>query len=181
MFGRIYAYKGLQTLVRAEAALGARVPGLEIVIAGRGDDPLQLRPLMGDPGRYDIRHGFVEDMEVARLFLSADAVVLPYDEASQSGVLHLAAAFGKPVIVTDVGELRATVDAVGMGLVVPPRAPDALADAIAALADSPDRRAGMGRRALAWSEGPNDPSTIGEAAASLYHRIVEAGRRPAPK
>src|SRR5699024_5463865 len=93
---------------------------LRITIAGRGDDPWAFRSLMGKPDRYDIRHGFIEDPEVAQLFLDADVVVLPYTEASQSGVLNLAAAFGKPVIVTDVGELRASVEPNGLGMVVPP-------------------------------------------------------------
>ena len=174
LFGRIYAYKGLEQLVRAEALLGGRVPGLRVVIAGRGDDPHALRPLMGDPARYEIRHRFVEDEEVARLFAQADVVALPYTEASQSGVLAIAAAFGKPVVVTDVGELRATVEPHGTGLVVPPNDPAALAGAIARLAEEPRLRADLGARARAWAEGPSSPAAVGAAAAALYRDIGEA-------
>jgi hypothetical protein len=53
----------------------------------------------GDPGRYDIRSRFIEDHEVALLFLDADGVALRYVEASQSGVL--AAAFGCRVVSTE--------------------------------------------------------------------------------
>ncbi|WP_108663650.1 glycosyltransferase family 4 protein [Acuticoccus kandeliae] len=177
MFGRIFAYKGLDTLVRAEARMGARVPDLRIVIAGRGDDPRGLAAEMGDPARYDIRHGFVSDPDVAQLFLDADLVVLPYTEASQSGVLHLAATFGKPVIATDVGELRATVEPNGLGLVVRPADPGALADAIATLAGDPQRLAALGAAAKAWSEGPNAAATVGADAAELYRHIVERDRK----
>ena len=176
LFGRLYAYKGLATLVRAEAALGSRVPGLRVVIAGRGDDPHALRAEMGDPARYEVVHRFVEDEEVARLFTEADVVVLPYTEASQSGVLNIAAAFGKPVLVTDVGELRATVEPAGLGLVVPPNDPGALACAIARLAGDADLRARLGARARAWAEGPNSPAAVGAAAAALYRDIGEARR-----
>lgn len=179
LFGRIFAYKGLSTLIGAEKLLADRVPGLRIVIAGRGDDPNDLRPLMGRPDRYDIHRGFVEDLEVAQLFTDADAVVLPYDEASQSGVLHLAAAFGKPVIVTDTGELRATVEPNGLGLVVPPRAPDQLAEAMARLAADPALRQRLGENARAWSEGPNAATTIGGATADLYAKIAQP-RPPGP-
>lgn len=172
LFGRIYAYKGLATLIRAEAALRDALPGLRIVIAGRGDDPRALSDQMGVPSRYEIQHGFVDDLEVALLFTDADVVVLPYDEASQSGVLHLAAAFGKPVIVTDVGELGATVAPNGIGLVVPPRSPEALAKAILRLANAPAERAILGRNARRWSEGPNAATTIGAAAVALYQRII---------
>ncbi len=126
LFGRIFAYKGLEQLVRTEAVLGDRIPGLRITIAGRGDDPSSMRELMGDPARYDVRHRFIEDAEVAQLFLDADVVALPYTEASQSGVLNVAATFGKPIVATDVGELRRTVEGNGMGLVVPPGDPGPL-------------------------------------------------------
>jgi glycosyltransferase involved in cell wall biosynthesis len=172
LFGRIYAYKGLEHLVRAEAALGRRIPGLRIVIAGRGDDPWMHRHLMDDPDRYEVINRFIEDAEVAQLFLDADVVVLPYAEASQSGVLNLAAAFGKPVVVTDVGELRATVEPWQMGLVVPPNDAAALADAIARLAGDSDRRCDLGANALAWAEGPNAPEAVGARAVELYRRIA---------
>lgn len=172
LFGRIFAYKGLATLLRAEAVLAGRIPGLRIVIAGRGDDPWALRSEMGDPSRYAITNRFVEDRETAQLFLDADMVVLPYSEASQSGVLNLAAAFGKPVIVTDVGELRATVEPNRLGLVVPPDDPAALADAMARLAERPDLRAAFGASARAWADGPNAPEAVGGHAVDLYRRIT---------
>lgn len=172
LFGRIYAYKGLETLIRAEARLGNRVPDLRVVIAGRGDDPWEMSNLMGDPGRYRILNRFVEDREVAQLFLDADVVVLPYAEASQSGVLNLAAAFGKPLIVTDVGELRDTVEPNRLGLVVPAGDPGSLAAAIATLADHPAIRTGFGANARLWATGPNAPETVGARAAELYRAIT---------
>lgn len=179
LFGRLYAYKGLAEFLRAEALVGARIPDLRVVVAGRGDDPAALSGLMGDPGRYDIRHRFIEDAEVAQLFLDADVVALPYVEASQSGVLNVAAAFGKPVVVTDVGELRATVEPNGLGLVVPPRDPQALADALVRLAAEPRLRDELGARARAWADGPNAPETVGRAAAGLYARIAARRGRTA--
>jgi glycosyltransferase involved in cell wall biosynthesis len=173
MFGRIYAYKGLSTLVRAEALIGERPEGLRVVIAGRGDDPARCASMMGDPRRYDLRNRFVEDREVAALFTECDAVVLPYVEASQSGVLNVAASFGKPVIVTDVGELRATVEANGLGLVVPVEDPGALARAVVRLADDPGERAAFARNARAWAEGPNAPASVGAAAVALYRTIID--------
>lgn len=177
LFGRIFAYKGLQTLIRAEAHLQARLPGLRVVIAGRGDDPAALRKLMGDPGRYDIRHRFIEDAEVAQLFLDADMVALPYSEGSQSGVLHLAAAFGKPVVATDVGEIGATVAARSVGLVVPPGDPVRFARAICDLATTPRLAEACGGAALAWAATDCAPETVGAAAAAIYRNALEVARR----
>ncbi|MBP1806804.1 glycosyltransferase family 4 protein [Rubellimicrobium aerolatum] len=176
LFGRIFAYKGLDLLLRAEAALGDRLPGLRIVIAGRGDDPWELRGLMGDPGRYDIRSRFIEDREVAELFLGADAIALPYAEASQSGVLNVAAAFGLPAIATDVGELGATVEGQGMGLVVPPGDAAAMAATILRMAGDAGAREEMARRARAWAEGPNAPEAVGGRALALYRDLLRRRR-----
>lgn len=172
MFGRIFAYKGLETLIRAEAALGDRVEDLRVVIAGRGDDPWAMRDLMGRPDRYEVFNHFIADADVARLFIDCDVVVLPYVEASQSGVINVAAAFGKPMIVTDVGEIGVTVGGVGMGLVTPPADPARLADAIALLAARPDLRAELGAKALAWAEGPNAPAAVGASAMALYREVA---------
>jgi glycosyltransferase involved in cell wall biosynthesis len=88
----------------------------------------------------------------------------------------VAAAFGKPMIVTDVGEIGATVGGRGMGLVVPPADPARLADAIALLAARPDLRADFGARALAWAEGPNAPEAVGADAMALYRAVVAESR-----
>ncbi len=171
LFGRIYAYKGLDVLLQAEKLLGRQIPDLRIVIAGRGDDPWTLRHLMGRPERYDIRHRFIEDEEVAQLFLDSDLVVLPYREASQSGVLFVAAAFGKPVVVTDVGELRASVVPDRLGMVVPPGDPAQLAQAIAAMAACPERLSTCGNNARRWAETTVSPDVVGAGAVALYRRL----------
>ena len=170
LFGRIFAYKGLELLIRAEAALGDRIANLRVVVAGRGDNAWQFRHLMGNPAQYIVHNRFLGDCEVAQLFV--DAVVLPYCEASQSGVMNLAASFGKPVIVTDVGELGETVAPRRMGLVIPPSDAQALADAIHELASNSHLRSELGANALRWANGPNAPETVGASAAKLYDRIV---------
>ena len=178
LFGRMFAYKGVDDLLRAEALLGDRIPDLQLVLAGRGDDPNDLRDLMGDPGRYVIHHGFIPDEQASRLFHECDLVVLPYAEASQSGVLMVAATFGKPVVVTDVGELGSTVRAAGAGLVVPPRDPAALADAIALLHDDPALRQRLAQGAAAWADGPVRPDRVGAQMVQLYDRIRQRGHVP---
>lgn len=173
LFGRIFAYKGLDQLIQAEKLLGNSIPGLRIVVAGRGDDPMALSASMGDPARYDIRHRFIEDREVAQLFLDADLIVLPYREASQSGVIPVAATFGKPVVVTDVGELRDTVVPHGLGLVVPPGDPAELARAIARMAGDPELRRHCGENASLWAERVTGPGAVGAHAVSIYTHILQ--------
>lgn len=181
MFGRMFHYKGVIDLIRAEALLGDRVPDLTITLAGRGDDAWVMRALMGDPDRYDVRHRFIPDAEVAQLFLDADAVVLPYSEASQSGVLFVAATFGKPVIVTNVGDLGPTVHKSGIGLVVPPEDADALANAIEQLWRDPDLCRTLGDCAANWAANTVSGAAVGAESVGLYERILQKANTPVRK
>ena len=73
---------------------------------------------------------FINDNEVRYFFSSADLVVQPYRDATQSGVTQIAYHFEKPMVVTDVGGLREIVADGQCGYVVNPD-PQAIADAIA--------------------------------------------------
>jgi glycosyltransferase involved in cell wall biosynthesis len=133
-FGRIYEYKGLRYLIEAAPLISAAAPKVRIIIAGTGADMGQYRTLIRDPTNFDIRNRFIPDEEAAHLFTEADLLVLPYIEASQSGVLANAIGFGLPVVATEVGELSAVVRETGMGLTVPPADSSALARAISSIA-----------------------------------------------
>ena len=57
-------------------------------------------------------------------------VVLPYESATQSGIVQIAYGFGKPVVVTDVGGLPDVVSDDKTGYIVPPQDSGALAGAV---------------------------------------------------
>ena len=74
--------------------------------------------------------GYKSDEEIMAYFLECDFVVLPYKEASQSGVLITALSLGKPVITTNVGGLPEVVEMVNGGHVVEPNNPILLCKAL---------------------------------------------------
>jgi glycosyltransferase involved in cell wall biosynthesis len=80
--------------------------------------------------RFDL--GRVPDEIVPDYFGAADAIVLPYRRSflATSGILQWAAAAGKPVIATDVGEIGDLIKTYGLGLVIEPEDPRRLAEAI---------------------------------------------------
>ena len=96
---------------------------------------------------------FVGDAELPAYFARADLVVLPYREIDQSGVLFTALAFGKPLLLSDVGGFP-EVAATGAARTVPAgdaaalraRAAELLGDRARARRDGAARRA-RGRRA----------------------------------
>ena len=53
----------------------------------------------------DVVSDYVPNERVGKYFSAADAVVLPYLSATQSGITQIAYNFDKPVIATDVGGL----------------------------------------------------------------------------
>jgi glycosyltransferase involved in cell wall biosynthesis len=126
MFGAIRPYKGLDlaldALTRVDRGLDVR-----LVVAGRSwedgalEHEVQKRGL---EGRVEIRDRFVPDDEAALLFGTADASLLPYRSASQSGVAQLSFAYGCPVIATRVGGLPAAVDEGVNGILCEPDATD---------------------------------------------------------
>ena len=73
---------------------------------------------------------YVTDAEVAAFFGQADAVVLPYHRSSASGPLHIAMSAGLPVVVAAVGGLVEAVQGYPGAILVPPRDPVALRQAL---------------------------------------------------
>lgn len=120
-YGRIQEYKGLRYLLQAAPLVRAKIPNVRFVIAGAADDFSIYRPYIDDPSIIEVHNRFISEIETARLFTAADLLVLPYIEASQSGVLMIAVPFGLPCVATEVGEMPAVVRSLGIGLVVPPR------------------------------------------------------------
>ncbi len=132
-FGYIRRYKGLHVLLRAIAGL---LPGLDVhllVVGEFYDDERPYREEIGALGlerHVSLYSGYLPNSEVARFFSAADAVVLPYTSATQSGIAQIAYNFNVPVIASNVGGLAEVVIDGQTGFVVPPNEPEALAAAI---------------------------------------------------
>jgi glycosyltransferase involved in cell wall biosynthesis len=169
-FGRIWPYKGLDHLIRAQPLISERVPDARIVIAGHGEDFKRYRELMQDPSRFVVINEFVSIERRRKLFAEAAVVVLPYVEASQSGVVPIAYAYQKPVVVTAVGGLPEMVEDGRTGLVVPPQDPRALADAVLHLLENPELARQMGAAGLRKLEREWSPNAVAEQTMRVYQR-----------
>jgi glycosyltransferase involved in cell wall biosynthesis len=129
-FGRIEAYKGLGYALQAAELLASRGFRFRLVIAGTGSELERYRPKIGQMSWVElIDRRFLAD-ELPQIFRRASAVLLPYTDATQSGVAAMAFGFGRPVIATCVGGLPDVVTNEHNGLLVPPKDVGALADAM---------------------------------------------------
>lgn len=102
-FGRLLSYKGLDLLAQALTAMDAQAHYI-CRVAGKGPHSAELEQLASLPN-VQIENRWVPETKVSQLLAWADALVLPYREATQSGVGAAALAAGRWVISTDVSGL----------------------------------------------------------------------------
>ncbi len=136
-FGMIRRYKGLIDLIHAMGCL--RDMSITCLVAGEFYDDktkylLEIQRL-GLEDTFQIIDHYIPNEHVEQYFAAADAVVLPYTSATQSGIVQVAYGFNRPVIATMVGGLPEIVEHGQTGLLVPPGDPTELACAIRAFYD----------------------------------------------
>jgi glycosyltransferase involved in cell wall biosynthesis len=172
-FGRIWKYKGLEYLIRAQPLVTAAVPDAQFVIAGEGDDFEPYRRLMSQPDRFIVHNRYLTGLERDELFHSASLVVLPYIEATQSGVVPLAYAFGKPVVATNTGALSEAVEDGVTGRLVPPANSAALAASIVDLLQNPAQRQAMGSAGRHKLDSEWSPPVVARQTMAVYRRAIQ--------
>ena len=180
---RLVERKGVGNVVEALS----RIPGAELIVAG-GPDPARLS---SDPEATRLRalaeaHGVADRVQlrgrvahedVPRLLRSADvAVICPWYEPF--GIVPLEAmACGVPVVASAVGGMLDTVVDGMTGLLVPPRCPERIAEAVAELLADPARRAAMSSvaadRALQYSW-----DRIGDSTLGVYRGVLDLAPIP---
>jgi len=134
-FGLIRPYKGLEDLVQAfDLFDDDEVKGYWLTVVGETwegwDLPIKLIESSRHRARITLVNRFVDDDEVIAHFAAADAVVLPYHRSSASSPAHVAMSNGLPLVITAVGGLTEAVAEYEGAILVPPRDPVALRDAI---------------------------------------------------
>ncbi len=139
-FGTIRPYKGLEDLVRAFDALSpSEIEHYRLTIVGETWEgwtlPIELVEQSHYKNRITLVNRYVTDEEAGLYFAEADAVVLPYHRSSASGPLHTTMSHGLPLVVTHVGGLVEAVADYAGAVLVPPRNPEALSQALRRLPD----------------------------------------------
>ena len=106
-FGRMNPYKGVDNLLE----IVKLCPNIQFDIVGRVD-PLvqnQVNKLKTLPN-VTMNNGYVSDDEMAEAFINADWVILPYNSATQSGVVIDGYRYGRPCIAFNVGAITEQVN-----------------------------------------------------------------------
>jgi glycosyltransferase involved in cell wall biosynthesis len=172
-FGRIEAYKGLGILVAACEYLQTQGRRFRVIVAGSGSDLDQFRLRIAALPCMELREGYVAADALATLFGEASAVLLPYLDATQSGVCAIAYAWGRPVIASRTGALPEVVHDGECGLLVTPGSCNELARAMARLLDDAALRRHLCEGARVMANG--ELSWLGIAAKTLVAYRTQLG------
>ena len=135
-FGRIKEYKGLKYLLEALDIINDKNIKFKLIIAGEGDIApyAEMIKRLGDKVEQYI--GYISDEKAAEYFQRASFIVMPYTDATQTGVVQVAYSFKKPVIATNVGSLPEVVIDGNTGIIIMSKNVAALSKAIQSLLEN---------------------------------------------
>lgn len=168
LVGRLTHQKGVDLFLRAFARCAARHSGWEVMIAGDGPERRRLESLARTLGLERRVHFLGVVAEPANVFPRASLFVLPSRYEGFPNALLEAMAYGLPVVATDCRSGPRCIVRDGIdGVLVPAGDVGALADALDAMLDDPERRVAMGRRAAEVSARFNWEDVMSEWEATL--------------
>ena len=142
MFGHQSPSKGAEILIEAAKSLKQEGINLKLIIAGDENPNFKgylsrLKRLSSDPDI--IFTGYVKEEDVSGLFNEANIVVLPYLTClGTSGVFHLACSYGKPIISSDLPEIKELISEGASAILVPPNDSTELKKAIRYTLEHPE-------------------------------------------
>ncbi len=171
--GRLRYYKGLHYLLRALNEL----PGVQLAVVGSGPMEAEWKGLAKGLGlARRVRFlGEVTDEELPAYYHAADCFVLPACERSEAyGLVQVEAmAAGLPVVCTELGTGTSFVNQHGeTGLVVPPRDPQALAEACRTLLADAELRLRMGGQGRARALAEFSLERMVERVEAVYEEVI---------
>ena len=170
-FGLMRPYKGIDVLLEA----WGEVDDAELWIAGM--PRMDISPLAAAaPANVRFFPRFITDDELPAYFRRADLVVLPYREIDQSGVLFTALAFGKPLLLSDVGGFP-EIAATGAARTFPAGDAAALATSLRGLLGDRPVLAGMAENAAAVADGPYSWAAVAASTLALYESLLRENPR----
>jgi len=144
---RIVAQKGLEHLITAFARVRRLQPSARLVIVGDGPMSPELQALAASLNLSGVVSFLGQRMDVSRLLSAADTFVIPSEVEGTPMALLEAMAAGLPVIASAVGAMPVVVNDGEGGVLVPPRSPEILADAMLQMMADPPHAAKTGTAA----------------------------------
>jgi phosphatidyl-myo-inositol dimannoside synthase len=176
--GRLIPEKGVGDLIEAVALLAPRFPDLTVLLVGDGSGRDGFESLARERGVAD-RLSFVGPVAPADVYdhmAAADLFVGPSWHESFGLVFAEALHLGLPVVAAEVGGVVETVVHEETGLLVPPRAPEAIAAAVERIVRDPERARAMAAAGKAVVSRRLSRPAVAAAFSSLFEGLRHASR-----
>lgn len=177
--GRLVWEKGYRELFAAAEQLRRRSPGVTVVVAGPSEpekaDGIGTGALAAAESSGVRFLGHRNDVE--DLYAAFDVYVLASHREGFPRSAMEAAAMGVPIVATDIRGCRQVVEDGTTGLLVPPRDPAALTDAVVRLAADAGLRATMGRAAVTKAKREFDQRQVIATTLAVYEDLLNRKRR----
>lgn len=182
-FGELRPNKGLHRLAAIARVVYEALPQARFIVAGkptklpqRAEREKVQRTIaaLKTEKNFEVYDRYLPDAEVELLFRRSAVVILPYEEASQSGVIPVAYAFRKPVVAYEVGDLGESVVSNHTGVLVPANHETAFARALVRLLRHAGERHAMGQQAFVWAQRELAWETIAQRTVEDYRRVLHA-------
>lgn len=171
-FGRIWPYKGLRYLLEAFAHVKREIPQARLMICGRGGDLDSNAALISSLQGVEVHKEFIAEEDVAGLFEESSAVVLPYIEASQSGVAAIGLTSGAVIVASRVGGFAELIEDGKTGVLVEPRNSSELAAALISLLRDVEAQQRIRENAAAFGNSALDWRLIAESTLGSYRAAL---------
>lgn len=173
-FGRISEYKGIGVLLQAFRLIAQQCPQARLILVGSGDITKYRRQIEAIPAhQIEIVNKWISDGEVYQYFSRASFVVLPYMDATQSGVIAIAYGFGLPVVASRVGGLVEQVKEGITGFLVEPGNVEELVGKCRELLHHPEQARQLGDNALKLTRQELSWPVLGKALSNFLKTFVK--------
>lgn len=134
-FGTISKYKGIEVLADAYRMVTEKVQNVTLTIAGSGDFSLYTKAFENLP-HVEVHNRWIVNEEVESFFNNETVVaVLPYLDATQSGVIPVCVSYGVPIIASNAGGIMEQLNDYDTGVLIETGNATALADAMLRLVE----------------------------------------------
>jgi len=169
--------KDHMTLLKAMGVLVTQSPSAHLLLLGANNDPRLYASLMNEVEVQGLSNNVTYlgvRSDVPAILKSCDVGVLSsISEGLPLALLEYGMA-GLPVVATAVGQCPEILDGGRAGILVPPKSPESLAQALLFLLESPQKRAALGSRLDQHVRNLFDPDAITEQICSIYETVAKA-------
>jgi glycosyltransferase involved in cell wall biosynthesis len=142
---RLVPIKAHEVFLRAAARVREREPNALFLVIGDGERRDELEGMARELGLGGAVRFLGWRADMRRVYADLDVVALSSNNEGSPVALIEALAAARPVVSTDVGGVSGVVRHAETGLLVRPRDPDAMADAIVSLLQAPERASAFGQ------------------------------------